>query len=147
MSHGPRVLPEVLDRPPQRLQASLGLRGRLLIVRGVSNSTAIFDQTFLPFVLPAKFFDFYLCFTDFTRLHDLLNDLKYLLGFLGERGRLLTSVESQIRRRFLDFRRQISLPRPLTSKFLTAERLLLSSRPLQRPQASLGLLGRPQERP
>ena len=44
------MLPEVLDRPPQRPQASLGLRGRLLIVRGVSNSTAIsefFDVKFL----------------------------------------------------------------------------------------------------
>jgi hypothetical protein len=80
------VLPEVLDRPPQRPQASLGLRGRLLIVRGVLNMTTI-----------SKFFDakfLYLGFlpVDLTaerllllRL-DLFNVLKRLLGFLDDLG-------------------------------------------------------------
>ena len=104
-SCGPRVLPEVLDRPPQRPQASLGLRGRLLIVRGVSNSTAISEfSTSKFFFLVEKsgrfnrFLDHYLCFTDSSCLQwclfDHQNSLMYLLGFLDERGRLLMSVES-----------------------------------------------------
>ena len=81
------MLPEVLDRPPQRPQASLGLRGRLLIVRGVSNSTAIskfFDVKFvylgllpLPVDLTAERL--------LLRL-DLFNVLKRLLGFLDDLG-------------------------------------------------------------
>ena len=51
----PPVLPEVLDRPPQRPQASLGLRGRLLIVRGVPNSTAISEFSTSNFFTSASY--------------------------------------------------------------------------------------------
>ena len=89
----PHVLPEVLDRPPQRPQASLGLRGRLLNIRGTPNLTAITN-------FPTKFFEkvvkFFFRFDDFFSFSSAVAGLSSYVQCwhfrLGQRSGGLLSV-------------------------------------------------------